>query len=341
MRAVAPLLAIAFVLLTARVRAADPTHHMVVRKDTLSGIGKTHGISVDELRRLNDIDGDTIVVGQRLRLRGPTPTTTYRVRKGDTLGHIARRQGVTVKAILALNAKLNPRRLRVGQKITVPLRAKSKREQVRKKKALACPGRVVPIANHAAFRVRNRAFAWTTSLTADAVDRGFDHIRIHHGSRMRARILDASRRRLGPLGHHLSHRTGSDVDITYFQKKCGPAGCPMIPVTPSKLDVTRQWSLMRYWIEQDDVALMFVDYALQKRLYAEAKKTGATRSELARWFQYPRPATVPHGIIRHWKGHRNHVHVRFRATTPVASCPKPVRRTARRKKKTKRAKPRA
>lgn len=50
---------------------------------------------------------------------------TYRVRAGDTLDSIAKRQGTTVTALRALNPKLgDPRRLQAGQVITVKGAAK-------------------------------------------------------------------------------------------------------------------------------------------------------------------------------------------------------------------------
>jgi membrane-bound lytic murein transglycosylase D len=45
---------------------------------------------------------------------------THRVRRGETLGHIARRYGVSVAALRSANGDLNPRRLSVGRKLVVP-----------------------------------------------------------------------------------------------------------------------------------------------------------------------------------------------------------------------------
>jgi LysM repeat protein len=45
---------------------------------------------------------------------------SYAIQKGDTLGALAKRNGVTVKAMLAANPGVNPNRLKVGQKVTIP-----------------------------------------------------------------------------------------------------------------------------------------------------------------------------------------------------------------------------
>ncbi|MCB2190996.1 MAG: LysM peptidoglycan-binding domain-containing protein [Deltaproteobacteria bacterium] len=45
---------------------------------------------------------------------------TVRVHRGDTLGRIARIHGVGLRDLMAMNPNLNPRRLRIGQKVVVP-----------------------------------------------------------------------------------------------------------------------------------------------------------------------------------------------------------------------------
>lgn len=47
-------------------------------------------------------------------------TVWHRVRRGETLSHIARRYGVSVDAMESANRGLNPRRLQVGQRVRVP-----------------------------------------------------------------------------------------------------------------------------------------------------------------------------------------------------------------------------
>lgn len=44
----------------------------------------------------------------------------YTIAKGDTLAKIAHHNGVTLKAILAANPGINPNKLKVGKKITIP-----------------------------------------------------------------------------------------------------------------------------------------------------------------------------------------------------------------------------
>lgn len=58
----------------------------------------------------------------RMKLEGQlaAATTEHTVRRGETLSHIARRYGTTVRALQEANGGINPRRLRVGQVVRIP-----------------------------------------------------------------------------------------------------------------------------------------------------------------------------------------------------------------------------
>jgi len=57
-----------------------------------------------------------------------TPDTggaEYVIAKGDTLGKIAKKNGVTLKALMAANPDVKPTRMKVGQKLAIPAGGKS------------------------------------------------------------------------------------------------------------------------------------------------------------------------------------------------------------------------
>ena len=112
--------------------------------DTLSHISSRHSVPVSVLRTANDLDGDMIRVGQKLRLPRDdqmqadplyaqaaselqrlqsglisTQRVTHRVRPGESLSVIARRYRVSVKDLQRWNNISDPRRLRAGTSITV------------------------------------------------------------------------------------------------------------------------------------------------------------------------------------------------------------------------------
>lgn len=91
--------------------------------DTLSGIARLFGSSVEEIARINAIaDPDVIFPGQRLYLRVPASTPVaacedYTVRPGDTLSAIARRFDLDVNELAQRNALFDPDVIFPGQVI--------------------------------------------------------------------------------------------------------------------------------------------------------------------------------------------------------------------------------
>ncbi|MGH8272795.1 MAG: LysM peptidoglycan-binding domain-containing protein [Gammaproteobacteria bacterium] len=113
-------------------RSYHSTTVHVHRGDTLSGIAQTHHVSVASLTRWNHMSKSTpLQVGQTLTVRGsiasehhytgkqnPNPTIA-RVKRGDTLWHLAHHYGVSVAKIADWNGISTHATLRVGQRIKV------------------------------------------------------------------------------------------------------------------------------------------------------------------------------------------------------------------------------
>jgi LysM repeat protein len=83
--------------------------------DTLYAISKKYGTTVSSLKKLNHLKSDRIYVGQVLKVSGtaskpskneskaPAKTTSYKVKKGDTLSIIAKKYKTTVSSLKKLN----------------------------------------------------------------------------------------------------------------------------------------------------------------------------------------------------------------------------------------------
>jgi LysM repeat protein len=112
----APILALALATGVAASAAADDGVHVVAAGESLVELAGRYGVSVEQLRRWNDLEGDTIRVGQELTV---DPGLRYTTVPGDTLGCIAQRFGVPLARILADNPHVSPRRLEVGQTLTL------------------------------------------------------------------------------------------------------------------------------------------------------------------------------------------------------------------------------
>lgn len=125
-------------------------------------------------------------------------------------------------------------------------------------------------------------------------------------------VGDLSRRNGGPFPPHLSHQTGRDVDIGYVLKGPLSEETRFRTATRHSLDLPRTWALLEAHIASGGVAYIFMDYGLQRLVFNYAKEAGVPAPTLAETFQYPRGSRSASGTIRHWRGHANHFHVRFR-----------------------------
>ena len=98
--------------------------HIVSAGETLFSISKRYGLSVDELKAINKLEGNQLFLGQKLRIKTEGKTTEepigikHIVKTGDTLYSISKLYGVTIEAIKNLN-NLKSDSLTIGQIIIV------------------------------------------------------------------------------------------------------------------------------------------------------------------------------------------------------------------------------
>ena len=86
--------------------------------DTLYSISRKLNVSVDEIKKANNLTNNLLTVGQILQI--PTDETkVYTVKSGDTLYTIARNNNTTVSDIIELN-NLSTSNLSIGQKLLLP-----------------------------------------------------------------------------------------------------------------------------------------------------------------------------------------------------------------------------
>lgn len=307
-----------------------PGTYAVRDGDTLSGIAMRFGLEQSDLERLNpELDPNHIEVGQRLRLRGSATKSAPRrrvrfamhtVKRGETLSDIANRYGVKLGELLAWNRGVRPQSLRINSK----LRVERRRQPSSRSIGLPWNGRLVHarrLGHNRGYVIRDRDRVWGTEETIAAIERAFSRVVARHPRAPRARVHDISLPNGGRMQGHRSHRSGRDVDITYYQRRCSRrTGCPLRNMRQRDMLVAPQWTLLHAWLQRGEAQLIFIDYGLQPALYRQARRAGATPRQLSNWFQYPRGRDVPVGVIRHAANHRNHIHVRFRCPRGDSEC---------------------
>lgn len=97
--------------------------YKVQRGDTLWNISKKFNISVEELKKINNLDSNLLYIGEELKLPSYETVTdsniTYIVSKGDTLYSIAAKNEISVNDLKKYN-NLTSDNLYIGEELNIP-----------------------------------------------------------------------------------------------------------------------------------------------------------------------------------------------------------------------------
>lgn len=97
--------------------------YIVVSGDSLYSIAKKYNTTVDEIKKLNNLSGNNLSIGQILKIPTSTNETTsyltYVVKSGDSLYNLALKYGTTVDEIKRIN-NLTSNSLSIGQTLKIP-----------------------------------------------------------------------------------------------------------------------------------------------------------------------------------------------------------------------------
>jgi len=332
--------------------SADPSDdaprwvtHQVIAGETVASIAARYGVTSAALSRWNKkLDPKkALQAGKELRVhavRPPPPREQIEVtaQKGDSWGSIADAHGITEKELRRWNkpkkgkdGKTPPSTLKAGRGLTLWVEPQAEA--------------AAPAARLLAGRVRANAF----SIGAPSRGRLVNGVELpelpqlytrrspekSYGSShtIRALIVGiANFRRLarfdgevvinaismprgGRFRPHRSHQSGRDADIR-LPARPGVKHAP----SPQEVDWMATWRLLSALIATGEVQYIFLDYSLQKRLYAVARAAGVSKPQLAEVLQWPREARSNHGIVRHSPGHKSHFHVRMRCGSQEKQC---------------------
>lgn len=105
---------------SAEEKAPTGDYYIVKSGDTLYSISKNNNLTVDELKKLNNLTSNSLSIGQKLILKPITTSANqYTVVKGDSLYAIAKKFNTTVDEIKKLN-NLTSNNLSIGQVLNIP-----------------------------------------------------------------------------------------------------------------------------------------------------------------------------------------------------------------------------
>ncbi len=96
-------------------------YYVVQKNDTLWGIARKFGITVDDIKNANNLKSNTLSIGQLLYIptqMEKTSSDTYTVKSGDTLYSIARKYNLSVDELKELN-NLTSNTLSIGQVLKI------------------------------------------------------------------------------------------------------------------------------------------------------------------------------------------------------------------------------
>ena len=114
------------------------TYYRVKKGDTMGGIARRNGTTVARLQRMNGMRSTRISIGKRMVVKqiaqpvtvveksenvagGEIKKTYYRIKKGDTLGGIASKNGTTIAKLQIMNG-MRSTRIPIGKNIVVKQR---------------------------------------------------------------------------------------------------------------------------------------------------------------------------------------------------------------------------
>lgn len=100
----------------------NENYYIVKKGDSLWSISNKYGLSVDELKDLNNLSSNNLSVGQKLLIKDTSSSDDlgiyYTVKAGDTLYGIANEYGLSVDELKSMNS-LSNNNLSIGQKLLV------------------------------------------------------------------------------------------------------------------------------------------------------------------------------------------------------------------------------
>jgi len=302
--------------------------HEVVKGEHLGAIAGRYGVRRADIIDLNPglkKNPNLLRLGQTLKICPEiTPHSREQIEhvvaKGENPTAIAKRYGMTAEELIGLQKgslgerlSANAKMLREGDRLVVLVDVEAQPEFAPAEESAGVLRASVKLPSDSKhYLVKRPNLAYGTDRTIKAIKAAISRYKQRKPKGPRVHVGDISAKGGGPLKPHRSHQKGVDVDIGLVHRGMLAGEKRFVAANPQTLDVARTWALIKAFADTKEVRAVFLDYGVQKTLYEYARRTGVSSDTLDELFQYPRGKGHAHGLIRHWRGHRNHFHVRFR-----------------------------
>ena len=296
----------ALIILALTCATAEAGEHVVQRGETLEHVAAQYGCSVDAILRANRLDTTLVKPGTVVQIPACTMKTRARTREritGKPVDDAARaRQALAVidgTTLIAASREADDDDARPWNPSNAKLRGAER------------------LPSGDGYRIRRPQRAFGAPHVVEHIRDTIAVVRALYPDVHTLAIGDLSSEHGGKLANHVSHQTGVDVDVGfYFHSQ--PEGYPdKFVAANSDLDLEATWALLTAFARtnqvEDGVHMIFLDYDVQARLHAWARKRGTPDDQLAALLQYPRGKDSLTGLVRHWPNHADHIHVRFKA----------------------------
>ena len=236
----------------------------------------------------------------------------WTVTKTTDVHTVAMAWGMWSEQLRDLNPQLNPHRpIEAGTELVVSRKIANKPSCSvgAPNKGWLRTGTALPEGD--AWKLRpHRAATFGSKHTIEGLLMALEAYGAAHPDGEDIRIGDLSLRKGRHLRPHASHKTGRDVDIGYILDPAKRGERFWQTADEKSLDVEKNWFFVKALIETGRVQQIYVSGTVQRALMAEARKE-LSKEQMARYFRRANPDPNSHSIIRHWRGHRDHMHVRF------------------------------
>jgi len=231
-----------------------------------------------------------------------------RIKPGQTVKKVAKKYGVEYKKLLAANFVMPKDKLKPGHVLEVPLPVTKKDT-----KSVGSPNSGKLIAGERmpdgpGWVIKQPQLAYGTSETISTLVTCIASVQAKYKKTSDIVIGHLSKKGGGKFKPHKSHASGRDADIGYYFTDLTPK--QFVKVS-GNLDVKRTNHFIECLVESGRTQYIFINSYIQKALYQNFKNRGFGAEFLTNVFQYPQAEGKQLGIIRHEKGHDDHMHIRF------------------------------